>query len=451
MFINNFLEKMKRYVSSFLFPIPLALISFLIWIVPNPFNWIFISFYLIYLFLPLFSNNGKAYIPLVLFFLVSIKEEMSFINIPASFITIFSVLACSMIIFIFINKCQFKRDYLLVPSLVLLGTFFISYIYNSIEKSAMLQEGMLYLLYFFFIILLYLFFSTIIGQGESLSYLGYSLVFLSAILYLELTSFYIQNGYDLNSLSLSLGWSINKTAVTSFLALSIPFFIIMVNRKKSWYLAPLFLNILFLILLASDTSILFLIFFIIPIILLTFKSYKGIFPYITMLVLSFFVITFALLIILNKPFNDRILTAIRTLLFFSEEDPILNLLFTDSFNSLKTNPYVGKSINYYIQSKNYFYFSSNTYLTTLLLGGVFSLIAYLYFDIEVFYHCLIKKEKEKYVFLIFLLSFEFLGLISNTLYNLEILIFFLITISIYQMSNKEDDVIVHQDFPSYKY
>lgn len=447
MFINSFLEKSKKYLSSIFFPLSIALVSFLIWITPVPYNWIFVTFYIVFSFFPLILKEGKTYIPLLLFSFISVNEGYTFTTIPVILITLLSAISISICTFIFIHKCRFAKGDLLIPLIGLIITLFISYIFNSIEMSTMISEGMLYILFLFLSVLAYIFLSTILGQGESITYLSWSLVSMCIIIYLQVFVFFVTNNYDLVTDNFNLGWSTNKDIATFFLLTSIPFIITLINQKKHFYLIPLFLNILFIILLASDAGILSLIFFIIPIVLLTFRGYKRIYPYISLSILTIFIVTFALLIIYNKSFNERVLSAIKTLLFFNEPNKVLNDLFKNSFEAVKANPYVGKSISFYIYTKsNLELLSSNTYLTTLVLGGSLSLIAYFFLDVSIFIRCLTKKEKGKYLFLLYLIMFEFIGLITNTLYNLQIFNFFLTCNCVYLMSNRPDDAIIHTGY-----
>lgn len=332
----------------------------------------------------------------------------------------------------------------MLPLCLLILTLFISYIYNSIENSSLSKQGILYLLYLFIALLFYILISTIIGKGESLPYLCETISFISILIILQICISYIQNGYVLYSnTSLQLGWSNNSNYPTIILLISLPLILLLVNRNKPLYLIPLFLNIIFIILLATNIGILALILSIIPIVLFAFKSYKKIYSYVSITIISLFIITFALLIAYNDYFNERILTAIKCLMFFQEGDSNLNSLFKQASEAITSNPYVGKSIAFYINNSTTEYFSSNTYLTTLVLGGVLSLSAYIYLEIKAFYYCLVKKGNEKQLFLFFLILFEFVGLLSNTIYSINILLFYLLFNSVYQMSNRIDNILVH--------
>lgn len=448
MFINDFTLKVKAFLISIFFPITICVISLLIWVTPTPFNWIFISIYFILSFLPLFSKEGKTYLPLILCILLSNHNQITFDTIPIEIILMFSFVFASMIIFLIIYKCKFKKGDLILPLSLLILTFFISYIYNSIENSSLSSQGILYILYLFIALLFYILISSIIGKGESLPYLCETISFISILIILQICITYIQNGYILyDNTSLQIGWCNNSDYPTIILTISIPLILLLINRNKPFYLIPLFLNIIFIILLATNIGILALILTIIPIVLLAFRSYKRIFSYLSITIISLFVITFALLIAYNDYFNERILTAIKCLLFFQEGDPTLNTLFKQASEAISSNPYVGKSITFYINNNTTEYFSSNTYLTTLVLGGILSLLAYLYLDIKAFYYCVIKKGNEKQLFLFFLILFEFVGLLSNTLYSINILLFYLLCNSVYQMSNRIDNILVHNEYP----
>lgn len=447
MFINDFTLKVKAFLISIFFPITICVISLLIWVTPSPFNWIFISLFFILSFLPLFSKEGKTYLPLILTILISNRKELVYDNIPIELILMFTFVFISMTIFVIVYKCKFKKGDLMLPLCLLILTLFISYIYNSIENSSLSKQGILYLLYLFIALLFYILISTIIGKGESLPYLCETISFISILIILQICISYIQNGYVLYSnTSLQLGWSNNSDYPTIILLISLPLILLLVNRNKPLYLIPLFLNIIFIILLATNIGILALILSIIPIVLFAFKSYKKIYSYVSITIISLFIITFALLIACNNYFNERILTAIKCLMFFQEGDSNLNSLFKQASEAITSNPYVGKSITFYINNNTTEYFSSNTFLTTLVLGGGLSLCAYLYLDIKAYYYCMTKKGNEKQLFLFFLILFEFVGLLSNTIYSINILLFYLLFNSVYQMSNRIDNILVHAEY-----
>ena len=451
MFIFNTIEKIKLYLSSIFFPISIAVIAFLCWIIPSPFNWITVSIYIIMMFLPLLAKDGKPYITLLSFIFVSTSKDLSFVNIPPETITLAVILLASMIAFLFINKLPFVKGDLLLPLLFLIGTLFISYLYNSIENSSLLNKSAFYLLCFFICIITYTLFATILGKVECLPYLSKSLAILSFLIYLELISHFIQKGYTYGDLNLSLGWAHNGDMICLFLMSIIPFLLLLIFQGQYFYYAPLFLNILFTLLISSNVGILLILLFIIPIVIIAFRSNRRIYPYMPIFLLSAFFVTFILLISFNSTFNNRILSSIKTLLLFKEEDETLKVAFENAANQIKSNPYVGKSISYYVYNDNYHIFSSNTYLTIMTLGGVLSLICFIYVNIRVYYFCLRKNADEKYLFLLFLLMFEFAGLFTNTIFNIQFLCFFLLCNCVYQMSNRPSDILVHSDYiqPNY--
>ena len=229
--------------------------------------------------------------------------------------------------------------------------------------------------------------------------------------------------------------------------LSIPFILLLINRKKILYFVPLLLNLIALIVLGNNLSLLFVFFAFIPITIMAFKNFGKLYPYLSILSIASFIIVFSLLLFFNDIFNKRMIESLSIMLFFSDKSPVLKFYFDDAFSVIKTQYILGGSIKHYILSGNYLLFSSNTYLSTLVLGGIVSLIAYLYLEIRVLYHTLRKKVEERMIFFFFLISFFFVGLFTNTIYSIPILFLYLLSNSVYQMSNREDDIKIHKDYP----
>ena len=448
MYTRIYLDKIKEFLSTTSFSVIVGIISFLIWFSSEPFNYIFMAVYFLFSFIPLLSDDGKNYIPLFLFLLITSNKNLSFVDLNIQTWLLFSVMILSFIIFIIKNRLTFKKGDLFIPMTALILTIFVSYLYNAIKSSILLYQGALFLVFLTTALLTYALFCTILGNRECITFFSKNFALLSVFIILQLMFAYIRKGeYTFSNDNISLGWAFNKDMISTFLISSIPFILLLINRKKILYFVPLLLNLIALIVLGNNLSLLFVFFAFIPITIMAFKNFGKLYPYLSILSISSFIIVFSLLLFLNDIFNKRMIESLSILLFFSDKSPVLKFYFDDAFSVIKTQYILGGSIKHYILSGNYLLFSSNTYLSTLVLGGIVSLIAYLYLEIRVLYHTLRKKVEERMIFFFFLISFFFVGLFTNTIYSIPILFLYLLSNSVYQMSNREDDIKIHKDYP----
>ena len=100
MYTRIYLDKIKEFLSTTSFSVIVGIISFLIWFSSEPFNYIFITVYFLFSFIPLLSDDGKNYIPLFLFLLITSNKNLSFVDLNVQTWLLFSVMILSFIIFI---------------------------------------------------------------------------------------------------------------------------------------------------------------------------------------------------------------------------------------------------------------------------------------------------------------------------------------------------------------
>lgn len=443
--LNLLFERIRNYISSALFPLTVGIIAVLIWITPGNYAWIPAVLYALIAFVPLFAKEGRSYMPLMLFAIIICSDSISFNSIPSYLYLIASAILISEIVFIILRKPRFTKGDILLPFALFFFVFLISYMYNSILNQFASSEGILYILFWFLALLLYVLFSTMLGRGESLSYFCKTFAFLAVCISIEVAIYQIKHGYGFIGDNLNLGWSYTTQTASSLLCLSLPFFGLLISNKQPLYIIGEIFVIYTIVILSTDSALLCLILGIIPLILLSFKTYGKFYPYISLAAIVAIGVTFALLMAFNDRFNNRVLTAIQSLNFFNTDSPRYKL-YDNSIALFLSNPVVGTSISSLITDKGTVLFSSNTILSTMVLGGSLGLVAYLYLEIKIYFCCFRKRTADKYFFFLFLLLFELIGLIDNTLFNLVILLVFLTANSCYQMSNRPDEVLVHDNY-----
>jgi hypothetical protein len=443
--INTLVDQTKKYLASFFFPLTLAVLAVLIWTFSQAWVIVFVVIFCLMTFLPLLAEDGRSYLPLLLFAFIMTNVKISFATIPIYLYFVSACLMLSLILYLILHRVPFRRGDLLLTMAVLFVWFFISYLYNSSKQGLADETGIFYLVSFFIALVLYSLLSTVLGKGGVLPYFSETVVLLSLSIVAELFIYYFRNGFEIAPVSFSLGWSYTSQTASTLLCLALPFYGILIYNKKIVWIIPEALTITSIILLSADSGLLCLIFMIIPLILLTFRSYGKFYSYISLVSIVAIGITFAVLLAVNTRFNARVMTAIQSLSLFDESAVWRKTLFEEAIKNIKTNPYVGTSISSFTNSDGTLTLASNTILTTMVLGGSIGLVFYVIFEIRLYYLCLRKQTPDRWLFFLFLLVIELIGLIDNTIYNMMILVFFLTANACYQMSNRPEDVLIHEE------
>lgn len=442
---QSFRERIAIFVNSLFYPVLIALLAFFCWLLSTQFGWIPLLFYIVLCFLPLFSSDGRGYLPLLLFSLIITDKDIHFKGgIPYTMILSISFFFLSVILYIIIHKPGMVKGKLFYPLLILFSIFLISYFYCVASKRIFGSTGILYLIGFFCILVVYVLINSTLGKEDTLPYYCMSLCSISVAAALEVSVTLLQESIlDFASPSFTLGWSYTRETVSTFLMLSIPFFSILIHRKKvGWFIPELFVFIN-LILLSTDSGLLSLMLFAIPYILFTLKDFSRHSPYYVMFTLLAIGIVFGILMGVNVSFNERIVRAVTRLNFFSDE--IIDFYRPATKNFLD-NPVLGSSMQSLVKDNGTLTLANNTLLTTAELGGSFGLVAFVYYEFRQYQLVLNKDSAEKWFLFLFLLNVDWIGLIDNTIYNIAILLILVTAMSTYQQSNRPDDLLIHEGF-----
>ncbi len=444
--INTVIDYIERYVSSIFYPLTLAVLSFLIWILPGIGSVIFAVVFSLLSFLPLFTKCGKAYTALFLFPIICQSEDISLTSISPHIILIGCCIFVSLVLFLIIHRMEFIRGDMLIPLALLLLSFFISYFYASIINQAFNKSSLLFLSIMTVQLLLYSLLCTILGKGDSFPYLCKSIVLFSITISMEIFTFFFRNGFEIAPKDFSLGWSYTVQSASSLLCLTLPFYGILIYSKKwYWIIGELFI-LASIFLLSTDSALLSLLFAFIPLILLSFRSYGKYYSYISLIMIFGIGTVLVSLLITNKFFSRRLLDALTSLNLFHEPEGPRKDQFEFALSCFKSNPYVGTSISSFVTDSHTLNFAGNTILSVLAMSGCFGLIFYLFFEIKLYVLSMKKKTPDKWIFLVFLLLFEMIGQVDNTLFNIGILQLLLVSLSTYEMTNRPEDVVVHDEF-----
>ena len=440
-----FRNKIISLNDSIFYPILLALFSFCIWLVPSPYNIIFGVLYCLFAFVPLIDKEGRNYLPLLLFLIPASSKEINVSSIPLlSFFIIGSILL-SMVLKIIIYKMPLRRGDLSLPLLGTVIIFLISFIFNIISRNDSSSTiAVLYIVGFLLLILVYVFLSTILGQSNMMMFLSKCIIMLSYVIILELLVYLIRNNFA-SLENVALGWS-QSNGISTILCFSIPFYAIIINNRKYWYYIFLLIPILFsIVILVVDSGILFLITLLIPLLLITYKSYGKIYPYISLFIVASFVISFAVLLVFNEVFTNQIFDVFRNISFTPNSNIRIHFDDYKMIDLFTSNIVLGSSISSIYIGED-FIFANNTIVSTLVLGGIVGLVFYLIYELDLYIIWARKKADIKYIFLMFLLAVEVIGIIDNVIYNFMNMLFILTCNACYHNSSRPDDVPIHNDF-----
>lgn len=443
-----FLTGLRKYVSSFFFLLTLAFLSFLIWFLPAPYLWVPASLFLCCCFLPLLAFDGRAYIPLIFFLAVSDREPIGIDRIPPYLFAAGGCIFLSLILFLILRRLRLRKGELFLPLFLLFFVFVLSYLINAVRVQQAEGTGILFLVFFFVFLLLYIFFNTVLNREDTNLYFARNVAVLAVLISLQVFLDFAFNERTIGDSSFNLGWSYTSQTASTLLSLSLPFFTMLIARKK--YLAiPFELFVLSaIVVLSVDSSLLVVLFFLLPLLLLGFRSYGKAFPY---LALSFVVVLgllFVFLLVYVPPFQSRVLLALSSLNLGNTRPDYRQDLFETAIAGFLKYPAFGASISSMVSPSGVVVLSSNTVLSTLSMGGSVGLLFFALYEFWLYFTSAKKASDARWLFLLFLLEVDFIGLIDNTIYNLLVFLFLLLAYSCYQISDRQDDILVHDNLAS---
>lgn len=446
--INTIADFIRKYLFSAFYPATLGLFAFLCWLMPG--NWVYFPavFYALFSFLPLLAKTGKCYLPIYLFQIILPSSPLLLSGIPREVLLTGICSIVSSALFLILNRPKLKKGEIFYPFLIFITTLLISYLYNMIRDGSNDFQGILYILALYGLLLLSMFFFTTLGQEEILPYLSTSIAIFDILITTQIlvNAFYDNSTTPFVWSSFTLGWAMNGSTACSLLCLSLPFLAMNIAKKRLQSLPVFLYSVLGILLVSSYSSLIVLLFSLVPLIFLSFSSYQNKYPYLVLisLVLSGTVLTF--LIGFSKTANENILNALRSLNPLSDLPKGRLDSYQTAIEEFINSPIFGVSIAGRTTSGGSISFVGNNVLSSLVLGGSITLLAFLFLEGYTYYITLKKKTPERYLFLIFLLANEMLGYMDDTLYLIPILLFYLLCVTVYQMSNRPQDVMVHQSY-----
>ncbi len=445
--INTFVEKIRSFLNSPLFLGTVAILAFLTWLLPTPFYWIPATLYLLLGFLPLFGKDGRSYLLLFLGNMFLEHDKVSFSSLPFVSIVVGAALLLSLVIYLILHRPVMRLTPIFWSLLLLSLVFFSSYLYVAFREGNADIRSILYLLAFIYFLVIYLLLCSVIGNEETLPYYSTGVVFFSLIISFEVfIGILVNSGLGLATPSFSIGWSYTRETASTLLLLSLPFYSILIHEKKPYYFLLELFPIAAILLLSTNSGLSTFILFVIPLTILTLQNYGKYSNYFTLFILFGFAGLFGLLMGVNHDFNFRVGEAFGSLLYFGTRDTLRRQITSDSISAFLSNPILGSSITTFVQNDGTLRFSFNTVLSTMVMGGSIGLAAYVLYEVILYLDFAKKKNPAKWLFLLFILMVEVIGVIDNTIYNLTIYLFFLTSLCCFEMTSRPEDLQIHEDY-----
>ena len=438
---------LKEYTGSIFFQITVAVLAVLTWMMPGNLPWIFVALEILLSFFPLFSSDGRAYMPLLLFMNITVSTSISFRSVPTYLYVLAGVTLFSILLFLAIKRMPLKKGALSLPLLFLFLSFLISYIVHFVMGNSFDATGLLFLTSLFLVVLCYILFNTCLKREDTILYFARTASVLAIAIAAEILLYQVRHGFSIGDPTFNLGWAYTSQTASTILCLSLPFFGMLIARKRfAWVFWEAFV-LYGIITLSTDSGLIALLFSIVPLILLSFRTYGKAYPYLSLGILTVLGLALVLLMLFNEAFRERVGMALANLNLLEGGNPQRHELFDKGLESFMAFPSLGSSISVLSQTESgTIVFCSNTIISTMAMGGIVGLIFFILYEVFLYVTVLRKKAKEKWLFLVLLLVVEVIGLIDNTLYNLFILLYILLAYSCYQISDRPDEVVVHESY-----
>lgn len=435
--MNRISDAINYYVSSFLYPLSLAVIAYIGWITQA--FWIAAGLESLLCFAPLFGDDGRGYEAPPLCVLPLVSERLSFNNIQPYMYLAIACYILSLLLFLIIRRPKFKPGNLFYPYMILSAVFLISNIANSIETDTFEYEAYLFIFLMILIVGESALFGSVLEENkDSFRYLAWCIVAMSILISIEVFSYYIMNPDKLYQEGAEFGWAGSKPMVSTLLVSSLPFYGILIyrSRKNIVYLFMMFFPIIANILLGTESGLLAMVLSFLPIILLSFRSYGRSYPYISLILSLVFVGLLGFYIGFSASFQKLFVASIKSLnLMDSDSSSIYQYVLAGFEKSLILGPSAQGLVSIFSVGPGQLFIPRNTVLTTAYMGGIVGLVAYVPAWLMSYWVCLNRKSPDRWLLLVFLLMTDLIGITDNTIYNLYFLMFFLAIMASYQSSN----------------
>lgn len=449
----KFREILEKITSSWAYPAIFAILSYISWVLNFP--WPFVIIESLLCFLPLITSVGIAYQAPLLLCVPLTREILTFSSLPSYSYVLGVSYLLSLIIYIWRYKCLFRFSKTFFPFIFLFLTFLISIVTNILITSKYSYPAM-----FFVIAMILLLIVSVLNccvmenHKDTFNYFSTCITFLAFLISIEVFTYYIINPNNLFTEVFTLGWANAKSMVTTILSISMPFFGVLIYRKKFRSLLVIF-PLTSLLLLATKSGLFALVIGFIPIVLLAFRSYGKAYQYISLGLSAAFASALALLLAYNPSFREPFVDSVQSLNLMNSSD---SNLYKYGWEGFKSSLILGPSAQGLSGTIAGVYTAEgmitplkNTFITTLYMGGIIGLVFWLASEVAAYASCFLRKTDDKWLFLCFLLMTDIIGITDNTIYNLFFLAIYLLALSAFENSYLYDPIKVKDKYYRIRY
>lgn len=444
---GSFKRFLKKISCNPFLPIVFCTITFLSWSVPY-FDIVYSVLVLFLSLIPLFTGEYKVYLYLLLFTIcMNNGSDFKIFDITLTLIICYGIIFTSIIIYLFLNKVKFYLGSLFIPILglfvVVLSSCIVYYVTNGFSNEMYFEYGVLML----FLVLVYIFFSTIFAENQSFYVLCELVSYFAVLLVCQIGLYYILNSKELFDESVKtidvLGYS-SKNIVSFVLFVCLSLIGVNIYRKLWWHSIYFVVGVVGVVLLLSDISVFGFIFFLIPIIFISFRSYKKAGPYIYVFSLAFIIFGLIFVLIFSDVILSNVVNSLKILNFSNNK-------FSESYSLacqyIKEHPIIGVSwlglgdiYSGIIPPFN------NDILTCMVYSGTLGLLFYIAHTINFYFVCFKRKTTSKWHMFLIILMLTLFGLFTESIFDPNLLFIVLLVSSCYQNSKSVKNVFVSREY-----
>lgn len=439
-------EKLRIYSNNFVYPTIISLLVFLGWLIPF-FEYVSCIFISAFCLLPFFTKKGSTYLPLIIFPMFMINSrQYRFLDLNLAVTIIYAFVIVSIVYFLFKTKKRFVLGKLFFPLIIFSVFLTISMIISFLTFTTNQYKSIFHILGFYFLIFGYLLINTLMKGERNVNELLKFASYLAVLISVELYIFYMSNplaiGESGEVFIIEVGGYTTPESLTSICVLLIPIIGMSIYYGKWYYSFIGLMLVADVILLMTNIGIFVLIIGAIPVIYLSFRSYRRAAPYIYISISTIAIVFLVTIISLN---SDILRKIVYSLTYLNLNDNVNTYKINQASNLFINNPILGNSIItvYDLYPVSFF---NNTYLDIAVAGGVFGIVSFACFEIVNYYLVFKSQLKSKWLLLTMLILLDFLSLGTNTYFDLRFLMCFLIIMSSFENSVRRDDIVVNRNF-----
>lgn len=437
---------LKRFVNTPLIFVSFIIMTFFSWLIPF-FDIVYVVFIVLICCVPIILNDAKIFLYLITFpLLANNNVDYKVLSLSLTMIISYASVFISVLLYLFLNRIKVIIGQLFYPVLVLVVLMLVSnlifYLSNNLSNGVDFE----YTVILMALLIVYIFLSTLFTEKGMFDKFCDVVGYFSVCLFLEIAAYYMMNPKEIFDVSLSnidiLGNS-SKNIVSLVCMISLSLIGVSIYRKKWWFFFYFIVCLIGMVLLFSDVTIFGVLFFTIPIILISFRSYKKAGPYVYLFSLSFVVISLVFMLVFNSSFLDHVVDTF-TLLNFGNNK--YSQLYNDAVIMIKENPLIGRSSIGVIDKYGYLQSFHNDILTCLVYSGSFGLLTYIGHYVNFYFLCFTKKTSIKWNVFLIILMLNLFGLISQTFFDANLFFFVLLIASCYQDSKTPRNLSVNREY-----